>query len=206
MVLLFATLSAAPAQAQVRFGFKGGLSTYDLGNTGVLDIISCSNNFQLSIQDASYGYHLGLVLQARFSSFVMQLESVFNSNGVNFSLQDLTNNTPALILSERYQNLDIPLLLGLKAGPMRLMAGAVGHYFINSPSDLLDFESYEQRFSDLTYGWQGGIGIDVLNVMFDIRYEGNLSRFGDHIVFAGNSYSFDSRPARLIASLAVTIK
>ena len=89
---------------------------------------------------------------------------------------------------------------------MRLMGGAVGHYFLSSSSELTEFEDYEQKFDNLTYGWQAGIGVDVLNIMLDVRYEGNFSKFGDHIVFSGESFAFDHAPARLLASLAITIK
>ena len=89
---------------------------------------------------------------------------------------------------------------------MRLMAGPVAHYFLKSTSELFQFENYQQKFADLKYGWQGGIGVDLLNVMVDVRYEGNFSKFGDHITFSGQQYNFASSPARLIASLAVTIK
>ncbi len=191
---------------QVRFGFKGGLSTYDLGVNQALEIVSGANTFALNVEDSKYGYHLGLVLQAKLGSFIIQPELVFNSNSVDFSFKEVTQSTPANIFTERYQNLDIPLLLGLSAGPMRLMAGAVGHYHLKSSSELFEYESYDQKFEDLTYGWQAGIGVDVLNVMLDVRYEGNFTKFGDHIVFSGTSYAFDNAPARLLASLAVTIK
>ena len=194
---------AGSLTAQLRFGVKGGLSTYDLGVNDALNITTGSNTFQLNVDDSKYGYHLGIVLQGRIGNFIIQPEVVFNSNTVDFSLDQLPNGSQ--ILTERYQNLDIPFLLGLSAGPMRLMAGAVGHYFLKSTSELSDIETYQQKFDDLTYGWQAGIGVDVLNLMLDIRYEGNFSKFGDHIVFAGESYAFDHAPTRLLASLAITI-
>ena len=190
--------------SQIRFGVKGGLSTYDLGLNSAINVANGGGAFDLNVEDSKYGYHLGLVLQARVGSFLIQPEVVFNSNSVDFSLDQVPSGTR--ILNEKYQNLDIPLLLGLKAGPMRLMAGAVGHYFLSSSSELAEFEDYEQKFDDLTYGWQAGIGVDVLNLMLDIRYEGNFSKFGDHIVFSGESYAFDHAPTRLLASLAITIK
>ena len=66
--------------------------------------------------------------------------------------------------------------------------------------------NYAQKFDDITFGWQAGIGLDLLNIMLDIRYEGNFYTFGDHIVFGDQSYAFDNSPARLLGSLAITIK
>ncbi|MCB0685023.1 MAG: PorT family protein [Saprospiraceae bacterium] len=194
------------ASGQIRFGVKGGISTYDLGVNDALTITQGGNDFLLDVQDAKYGYHAGLVLQIKLASFVIQPELLFNSNSVDYSFDLAASPTAGSVYTERYQNLDLPLMFGLKAGPMRLMAGPVGHYFLKSTSELFQFESYQQKFSDLTYGWQGGIGVDLLNVMVDIRYEGNFTKFGDHIIFSGQQYSFSNAPARLIASLAVTIK
>jgi hypothetical protein len=191
---------------QVRFGVRGGISTYDLGVTEAIQVRQGGSEFLLNVQDAKYGYHAGLVLQIKLASFVIQPELLFNSNSVDYRFGETTNPGSGNIFTERYQNLDIPLLLGLKAGPMRLMAGPVGHYFLKSTSELFEFESYDQKFSNLTYGWQGGIGVDLLNVMVDIRYEGNFYTFGDHIIFSGQRYNLASSPARLLASLAVTIK
>ena len=196
----------SPLQAQLRLGVKGGLSTYDLGLNDALRVFSDNNEFALNVQDSRYGYHVGIVLQARIGSFLIQPEAVFNSNAVDYSFQEVTNNSPANIFSERYQHLDIPFMLGLKAGPLRMMAGPVGHYFINSTSELFQFENYQQNFDDFTFGWQAGVGVDILNLMLDVRYEGNFYTFGDHIVFSGQGYAFDNSPTRLLASLAITIK
>ena len=206
IILVCIILFSLRMEGQVRFGFKGGLSTYDLGVTNPLDVINDGSDFRLNVEDSKYGYHFGILLQAKFSSFLIQPEIIFNSNAVDYTFQEVTNGSPGAIFSEKYQHLDIPILFGLKAGPLRLMAGPVGHYFLNSTSDLLDLESYQQRFDDLTYGWEAGIGVDLLNLMLDVRYEGNFSKFGDHIVFSGQRFAFDNTPTRLLASLAITIK
>lgn len=202
---MFLIVVSNTTKGQIRFGVKGGLSTYDLGVNEALKVTQNGSEFLLDVQDAKYGYHAGLVLQIKLASFVIQPEVLFNSNSVDYSFGQ-TSTGSSNIFTERYQNLDIPLMIGLKAGPMRLMAGPVGHYFLKSTSELFEFESYEQKFDDISFGWQGGIGVDLLNVMVDIRYEGNFLTFGDHMVFSGQRYSFSSSPARLIASLAVTIK
>lgn len=94
-------------------------------------------------------------------------------------------------------------MMGLKYGPLRLQGGPVGHLFLNSKSDLFDLEGYDQRFDEMTYGWQAGIGLDIGKVILDFKYEGNFNNFGDHIVFGNNSYQFDDSPGRFIASLGI---
>jgi hypothetical protein len=205
LVNLSFVLFVLPVTAQIKLGIKGGISTYDLGLNDVLSITNNSDEFELGISDAKYGYHIGVVVQVRLGGFVLQPEAVFNSNSVDFRFEDITNPMPGRVFTEKYQNLDIPLMLGLKAGPIRIITGPVGHYFLKSTSDLLDYESYSQHFRDLTYGWQVGIGLDFFNLMLDVRYEGNFSKFGEHIYFFGNRYTFSNSPSRLLGSLAITI-
>lgn len=205
LLLLILMSSLELAFGQFRVGVKGGFSTYDLGVNEFIDIADGTQSFELGISDAKFGYHLGVVLQMQIGSFVMQPEAVWNSNSVEYSYTEITNPSVTQVFDEKYQYLDIPFLFGIKAGPLRLMAGPVGHYFIDSTSDLFDFESYDQKFKSMTYGYQGGIGLDFFNVLLDFRYEGNFTKFGEHITFSGTQYNFSSTPARLLASVAITI-
>lgn len=189
--------------AQLRFGIKAGLSTADL-NTNDLNILGPggTTRLRLAAEDASFGAHFGIVLQARLGAFLLQPELVFNSASADIVVDDLANPGNALgeAFKETYNNLDIPLLLGYRFGPLRLHAGPVGHVFLNSTSDLFEFSDYDQNFDDLTIGWQGGLGLDLWNLMIDLRFEGNFNKFGDHITFGGNSYAFDQSPSRWLLS------
>ena len=192
------------AQAQFDLGIKVGLSTTNLAPSD-LNLLSQngSESLRLALDNANYGIHAGLVIRGQFNKFLFQPEILFNSNSVDFRTTDLANGGISELRNEKYQYLDIPVLFGAKLGPLRLLTGPVGHYFINSSSELTDFENYDQRFEEFTYGWIGGIGLDIWNLMLDFRYEGNFSKFGNHIVFAGEEYEFDDAPARFLFSLGI---
>lgn len=191
--------------AQVKVGVKGGLSTFDLepSNLIILDA-NDAEDFRLRVADAKFGLHLGIFVQAIAGNFFLQPELVFNSNTVDYSIEDIQGIDPAGIRDENFQYLDIPLMVGFRFGPLRLGGGPVGHVFLNSTSDLFDFQGYDQNFDRLTYGWQAGAGLDIWKLHLDVRYEGNFSKFGDHILFFGNEYSFDTKPTRFIASIGVS--
>ncbi len=141
------------------------------------------------------------MINIQIVSFLIQPEFNYHSNTSNFELSELTSDPISEVFSEKYQYLDIPLLLGCKIGPLRLMAGPEGHVFLNSTSSLLDIEGYEQDFQTLTLGWQGGIGLDLWNIILDIRYQGNFTNFGDHITFLGQEYEFNDSPSRVLFSV-----
>ena len=206
LLLLCGLFAAAIANAQVRLGLRAGLSTTDLQVDPLT--ISAPNGLdylELAVNEAHFGIHGGLVLQARIGKrFLLQPEVLFNSSRVDFKAKELgMPGATGDIFTEKYQYLDIPFLLGFRFGPFRLQAGPEAHIFLNSSSDLFDFEGYGQRFRSASYGWIGGLGLDIWNIMLDVRYEGNFSSFGDHIRFNGQDYAFDTSPARWLFSLGI---
>ncbi|MEO1514304.1 MAG: porin family protein [Bacteroidota bacterium] len=203
-LMLFAVclMSLQMAQAQFKFGVRGGITTADV-NPGEL-LITNRENFQdlkLSVSEANYGIHFGLFTQIQMGKFFIQPEAIFNSNSVDFRAEDLNNVSD--ILTEKYQYLDIPFMMGIKMGPLRLQGGPVGHLFVNSKSDLFDIQGYDQNFDRMTYGWQAGVGLDIWKFVLDFKYEGNFNNFGDHIVFNDRPYAFDDTPGRMVFSLGV---
>ena len=137
------------------------------------------SDWAVALEKAKYGVHAGIIIQAYFNSFLLQPEVNFNSNKVDYELQDFSS-TDLLpeIRSEKYQYLDIPVLIGFQAGAFRFQAGPEAHVFIASISDIQD-EGYEPAFETATFGWIGGLGVDIWKALaLDIRYEGNFSKFG----------------------------
>ena len=203
-VLVMAVVTSQ-MDAQFRIGIKGGLSSTDLSPSSIIILDQGdAEQFKLDVADAKFGYHLGFFLQGQIGGFFLQPEIIFNSSSVDYRLEDLQNGGPAIIKDEVYQTLDLPLLLGAKIGFLRIGAGPVGHLFLDSTSDLFDLEGYDQAFDAMTLGWQAGLGLDIWKLHVDLKYEGNLSDFGDHIVFHGNHYAFDESPARMLASIGIS--
>ena len=205
ILLLAITFSASTwVGSQAILGIKGGIASVDVTPS---DLVVFSENdvedLRISIQDAKYGIHLGLFVQVRLGSFFLQPELLFNSNTVDYRIEDIQTGNVS-ILDENYQTLDIPFIIGLRAGPLRVGGGPVGHVFLNNTSDLFDLDGYETDFENITLGWQAGIGLDFWKLHLDLRYEGNLTQFGDHIVFHDQTYEFDDKPSRIIASIGVS--
>ncbi|MDX1476752.1 MAG: porin family protein [Saprospiraceae bacterium] len=205
-VLVLCAMVSGQAWGQVRVGIKGGLSSVDIEPSSLIILdAGDAEKFKLDVRDAKYGLHLGFFIQAQLGGFFIQPELVFNSNSVDYAIEDLQNIGVTKIRDENYQYLDIPIIVGAKFGPVRIGAGPVGHLFLDSTSDLFDdYDGYDPNFDELTFGWQAGIGLDIWKLHLDARYEGNLSDFGDHIVFNGRSYAFDKSPTRLIASVGIS--
>ncbi|MFN0037864.1 MAG: porin family protein [Saprospiraceae bacterium] len=196
-------LLANTAQAQFfSLGLKGGLNT-QLNQPDDITIGSGDTSFNLGVVDGrKFGTQFGAYM--RFGKkFFFQPEVMLNSNKTDYKIGE--SSVGEVIKNERYQYLDFPLLLGAKLGPLRLQAGPVGHYFLNSKSELTDFDGYEARFKQMTWGWQGGLNIGFRRVSLDLRYEGNFAKQGSHLTFFGDQYQFSKSPARLIVGLNFAI-
>ena len=193
-------LGATIAFGQVKFGLKIGLSSTNL-NTEDLRILDENglDRFGLALEDSDLGFFGGFLVQMQFGPLIVQPEFYINANSSDFEIDD---PIVGQIFKEKYQYLDIPILVGYKFGPLRLMAGPQGNVFLSSSTGLLDFEGYKQDFKSLTLGWQAGVGVDLWNLMLDVRYSGNFSKFGDHINFGSRQYEFDKSQSSLLLSAA----
>jgi hypothetical protein len=201
-ILLVALLciGVAPIWSQVKFGLKVGASTTSL-DAESFNVRNGVDSIGVALADANYGIHGGLIIRAQLGKrFLIQPEILFNSSSAEYRVTELGNLTEQ-IKEEKFQYLDIPILLGAKFGPLRLMAGPQGHIFINNSSELTDFDSYGEKFDNLTLSWLGGIGLDLWSLNLDVRYEGGLQRFGDHIRFGNQQFDFADRPSRWTFSL-----
>lgn len=191
------------ADAQLRFGVRGGINNVQ-ENTDPFTVISDAGNELLDVGLSSTGIGLigGLVFRAELGKFIIQPELLLSSHNYEYRVIDLDDpNTFTQVANEKYQYFSIPLLLGYKAGPLRLQLGPEAHIFVNHTSDLVDINFYRENIEDFAFGWVGNIGVDIWNVMLDFRYEGNFAGFGSSFVVGDTTFQFDDRPGRWVYSI-----
>lgn len=203
--LLFAAfllLIGQSAQAQFfSFGIKGGLNS-QINKPQDIIIGGGDSTFNLGVNKLKFGTQFGAYF--RFGNKIfLQPEVIFNSNKTDYKIGE--SSVGDVIKNEKYQFLDLPLLVGFKLGPVRVVGGPVGHYFLNSTSELTDIKGYQARFKQMNWGYQTGLNIAFGRFSIDARYEGNFSKQGDHITFFGDQYHFSNSPTRLILGLNIAI-
>lgn len=200
IAVLFFAAQAAHAQF-FSFGLKGGMNT-QINKPDDITIGGADTSFNFGVQHMKFGTQFGAYF--RFGNrLFFQPEFVFNSNKTDYKIGE--SSVKDVIKNEKYQYLDMPLMVGFKLGPIRVQGGPVGHYFLNSTSELTDVKGYAARFHQMAWGYQTGINISLGRLGIDARYEGNFNKDGDHITFFGDQYHFSSTPARLIVGLTFAI-
>ena len=199
---LAVTHFSASAQS-FKWGVRLGLSTPDIKPADVVNGIK-TDSVQVKIGDANYGFHFGTFVRFGAAKFFVQPELNFNSSKVTYNVKALKGAALDSIQKEKFYNLDIPVLLGVKLSSFRLNGGPVAHLHLSNTSDLTKIKNYQSKFESLKWGYQLGLGADFGKLGIDLRYEGNFDKFGDHINIGGKPYSFDKNPSRLLASFALS--
>ncbi len=186
-------------------GLRIGLQDHNVMPLETLSINSASELLEVSVDEIDYGFHAGVYCRLKALGIIIEPAALLNSQSISYKVTSTDNsgNEVESIKREYYQNIDFPILLGVKIAFVKIHVGPVMHLHLNSTSELFDVNGYEQKFNDATFGYQGGLGVDIKKLRIQLNYEGNFTRFGNHIVFDGESYNFSENPSRLIGSIGV---
>jgi len=195
LFILLAAFMTFQASAQVKFGLKAGLTTSDFSTADYQ--INSPNSFEtikLGVANANYGFQFGGFFQIKTGFLFLQPEIMLNSASYDYRITDFTEG-PAYsrIVTETYNTLDIPVLVGFKIGPLRLGAGPVGKIHLNSTKGITDINGISEDFQTVALGYQAGIGLNLWHLALDLRVQNSLTKFGDQITVFGQDFDFDER-------------
>ena len=219
LVLVFVSvlLVTATANAQfLRFGVKGGLnsSTMKIDETTLENISTTDGAKDLLLQqgNSELGLHVGLFARIKIASLFIQPEVLFSQSKGSFKISDQTNlqSTYNTLVEQKFNKFDIPVMVGWKFGPAKVYLGPVATFNLSEQDGLKDqisewtSEPVENSINKAVFGYQAGVGLDIFKfATFDVKYEGNLSKFGEGVVIAGQERKFDQRNPQWIFSLGI---
>jgi hypothetical protein len=198
MSIVFAGLLVIPAEAQLKFGIRGGVNS---ANVKLKDFND--PDYRLEYESSTeIGFHFGAIGQLKVMNFVLQPEILFTTAKADIKFTDLTPSGAAPVIGrQKFNKLDVPVIAGFKFGPLKLQAGPVATVMINSKSELLTEEGFEQSYKGMTLGYQVGAGLELASLLLDVKYEGNLSALGDGVTIRDQDLHFDQRMSQWILSL-----
>ncbi|WP_128547840.1 porin family protein [Larkinella soli] len=190
LVLLMPSLSFA----QFSIGIKGGvnLSRFTMGEF-VTTRLNANGTPQVSVSgqvvrdnlresfDSRTGWAWGVYTRFGKNLFI-QPELLVSTKGGSFEIvRDINGQPRSETVSIKTTNFDVPVLLGLKGGPIRVVAGPIVSFRISDDqrlrSALQDYTSgsLNDALARATYGYQLGVGLDLGRFGIDVRREGSLS-------------------------------
>lgn len=150
---------------------RGNDLSFTSGNT----VFNFRNN-----ENRAFGFTGGIFMRFGRTVF-LQPEILISQKGGKYDLiSDNGNSTKTVDF--RMTNLDLPLLIGVKLGNVfRINAGPVATFNLGNDGRLGDAiedargESAESIYKKAVFGYQAGVGFDIGQLNFDVRYEGNVN-------------------------------
>jgi len=162
---VFALCIAATAFSQkVNFGPKIGYSASKL-STNLPDIT----------ESARHNFMAGLFLRVG-NKLYLQPELMYHSRGGVL-------DSAGQVQTVKFNNLEIPVMVGfklldLKVFNLRFMGGPVASFMLSKDvtfNDVIQDPFSEADFKDMIWGLDVGLGVDVLFLTLDVRYEFGLN-------------------------------
>ena len=198
------------SQAQIKFGIKAGLTSTSIKTDEVYTDLNNADIQSLKVkgQNANVGFQGGIFSRITIVNFYVQPELLFTSTSGEVEVTTVYENQDpvSVVKDQKFRQIDFPIMLGYKLGPIRLQAGPVGTIMLSSDPALSMVETMDvkEEFNGATWGYQVGVGLDILKkVTIDVKYEGNLSKLGDGVEIAGQTRDFDSRNNQFVATVGI---
>ncbi len=194
-------------------GIRGGFNFSSLPSSEEISIggAGLENSTMEALSDSYTGYHFGAVGYFSILGFFVQPEFLFSKTGQEMAI-NVRNGFPdpddvrREFFTQEFSHLTIPLIAGLSFGPFRFGIGPVASYMIDSTSGYVDMdEDMQFGYNDWTVGYQALAGIKIGSILLDLKYEGNLSNFGESVSVGGNEFEFDTRPRQFIVSIGLLV-
>lgn len=222
LLCIFAVSTVKAQKKGFAFGIKGGvnLSRLTMGDVFTTRYDDNGNPYLgydgKEVKDnlkQSFSTRTGAVggIYMRFGRTIfIQPEVLVSTKGGSFDIVQTDREQPVTkTVNIKYSNIDVPLLIGLKGGPIRILAGPVTSFRIGDNQRLRD--AFKQYTSDLnnalsqaTFGYQLGAGIDIGSISLDVRKEGSFTNVAS-FQLNGQSVGGDASVKQKISSWQVTL-
>lgn len=208
MVLAMAAFTLTMDAQGLRFGPTVGFSNNNVTLSGADELVLNGNtdSLRLSIDDGRYGAHFGINARINILGIYIQPGVILSTTGMNYTAEDATNGTVINdIKKETFFNVDIPLLIGYKLGPIRAQGGPVGSFLIANNSDLTSYSAYQEGWEEAYWSFALGGGFDIGKISLDATYEFGLGKYVNEIEFQGGTYQMQTNRNRLVILLTYNL-
>lgn len=182
-------------------------------NPDIIDVHAPSVQFKPSSYEV--GFHAGFFTRFKIAGIFLQPEVYYSLTKASIDIRnvgDIESEIESEVAIAKYHNIDIPILVGVKLGPLRLNAGPVATFKLShSISDASDevkdmLEDFTAVTNVATFGGQAGIGLDIAKrVTIDARYEFPLSKLGENVSVGGETFNTDQRQSQFLVSLGIIL-
>ncbi|WP_373495477.1 porin family protein [Aquiflexum sp.] len=200
LLIIVGLIIFQPGYGQLSKGIKAGLSA------STIEINEIRDGSVFKGGESVTGYHAGVFARHNMGMFFIQPEIIFTSSGGKINVTPPQNSTTMpnpYDLEITYNKIDVPILVGIKiANLIRFQAGPTGSYLLSSEqknSATGAITDVLANYNQFSVAYQAGVGLDLDKFTLDLRFEDNLSDFGDKV---GN-FNTDQRNKQFLLSIGM---
>jgi hypothetical protein len=187
------------------FGLRAGLNFSSLPSREEVQLDNGSRIYALS--DSYTGFHLGVMGNLVLPGFFIQPELLYVNTGRQMKIEfpDLPEffDMEHEYYTEELHHLALPVIIGIKIGPLKLGVGPVFSLLLDNTNNAKAIDHLVHEYKNATVGYQALAGIQLGSLILDLKYENNLTNYGQGITIGGNEFAFDPRPQQFIVSLGL---
>ncbi len=174
---MFISLSATAGLPFISLGLKAGINTekQHLSYSGT-DIENIANIAD-AINKATTGYHFGIVMRLD-----LPVLPIFIQPELNYSFSRTKTNI-STVGNLTHGNFNVPVLFGVGFGSAKMLKlranfGPVFNLIstVTTNGDNFHSHTFIEPLEKNTVTWTAGVGIDLLGIMFDVRYNGAFKK------------------------------
>jgi hypothetical protein len=205
IAVLLAFAGGASAQF-LTFGLKAGINT----TTDVFKNVRLSNDngqtgYDIINNQAKVGFLAGAYARVSVLGFFVQPELYYAQSSTEITLQQIGSTNVSKEVN-KLNTMNIPILFGTKFGPFRVNAGPVATIMLSSTNIVDNVSGLKQDMDKANWGLQAGVGLDILKISLDARYETGISKLGSaYNTTTGSKVNFGSRPQQFIFTLGLKL-
>ena len=200
--LLSLMLPAAFAQGLLQIGPKVSVSSNSV-KPGDLIVLSSQDakDLSLAFKESKSTLAVGGFVRINLLALFIQPEVMVSTSKIQYQWEELVHDGDDAVRVEKFVNVDIPIVGGLKLGPLRLQGGPVYQMRFNSSSELVEIDQLGRRFRESNIDLRLGAGLDLGPVLLDVYYQMPFRESHDLVIINGDDYRLNTEKSQLVASL-----
>ena len=198
--------------AQLTVGVKGGVSPSVSPGTAyrIVNRNDPVNEFLFNSRQVQYTPAVGLLARLDKHPFWFSAEAVAYGTSETYSIQYCTDKRTAqgtdhenyFELNEKTYFVELPLSVGVTLGRIEVFSGFSPKQVVSQTTELDQIPGYSSDLPKRYMAWHSGIGINLHNVLIDIKYTQAFANYGQHRYVNGEELTLGNSPRRVTASLA----
>ena len=180
--------------------FQEGFSQINAGPKFGINNSYIFQDFSVDVDRGSrkYGFQAGAFAQAEFLFLFIQPEILYMSGNGQVEVRNDLNEVE--LVEYEFGRLDFPVFLGFRLGDaIRVGGGPVFSILQNESTNLPN--NSNQEIKDSSVGYLAGIGFDIWQLVFDLRYEGSFDDIGNSFL----GVDADQRISQLTLSVGLRL-